>query len=316
MSLTNKSTGATLIRPAAGEGTMDLAQLKSFLALAETLHFGRAAERIHLSQPALSLQIRALEGELGVELFARTRRRTEITAAGEVFRDEVTGALSALDRAVARARAAAAGQIGCVRVGFISTAAALVLPPMLNAFRTSHPEVAIEMRHALTAEQIALLRQGAIDVGFFRVPAAATEGLVAVAVHAEPFRLFLPAAHPLARLPHPTLADLDGRDVLIYARRNAPGFHDLLLRIFTDAGVNPVLHEANDMSTLMAMVAAGVGAAVAPASVEQMAPLGAVPRDLDGLPSSVVVMAYREDETNPAVRAFVDLVIAAAAFDA
>ena len=103
---------------------------------------------------------------------------------------------------------------------------------------------------------------------------------------------------------------------MIYARRNAPGFHDLLLRIFTDAGVNPVLHEANDMSTLMAMVAAGVGAAVAPASVEQMAPLGAVPRDLDGLPSSVVVMAYREDETNPAVRAFVDLVIAAAAFDA
>lgn len=291
---------------------MDIAQIRSFLALAETLHFGRAAERLHLSQPALSLQIRALEAELGVRLFERNRRKTEITEAGAVFREEAAAALAALDRAAARARAAAAGRVGCVRVGFISTAAALVVPPLITRFRATHPEVELEMRHALTAEQIEGLRRRDIDVGFFRMPASPGPGIATVEVHRERFRLFLPEGDALAGKPAPTLMDLDGREVLIYARRNAPGFHDLLLRMLEDAGASPAaLHEANDMSSLMSLVAAGVGAAVAPASVGQFGPPGVIGRDLDGLPPSVVVMAYRADERHPAVRAFVDLVASA-----
>lgn len=293
---------------------MEITQIRSFLAVAETLHFSRAAERLHLSQPALSLQIRALEVELGVRLFERNRRKTEITEAGAVFREEASAALKALDRAAARARQAAAGRIGCVRIGFISTAAALVVPPLVTRFRATHPEVELEMRHALTAEQIEGLRRGEIDVGFFRMPAAPGEGIATVEVHRERFRLFVPAGDALAALTGPTLRDLDGRDVLIYARRNAPGFHDLLLRMLDDAGASPsALHEANDMSSLMSLVAAGVGAAIAPASVGQFGPPGVVGRDLDGLPPSVVVMAHRADERRPAVRAFVDLVAAASA---
>ncbi len=288
---------------------MELSQLRSFLALAETLHFSRAAERVHLSQPALSLQIRALEAELGVRLFARNRRKTEITEAGAVFRDEVAAAIAAIEHAAARARQAAAGKIGCLRIGFISTAAALVVPPLVTAFRKSHPEVELEMRQALTAEQIALLRQEVIDVGFFRMPAQPGRGITTVEVHREPFRLFLPASHPLAQHAAPGLRDLDGREVVIYARRNAPGFHDLLLQMLKDAGAVPAaLHQANDMSTLMSLVSAGVGAAVAPASVGLFGPPGVAARDLGGVPSSVVVMAFRTDDRRPAVRAFVDLV--------
>lgn len=288
---------------------MELSQIRSFLALAETLHFSRAAERVHLSQPALSLQIRALEAELGVRLFERNRRKTEITAAGVVFRDEVTTAVAAIERAAARARQAAAGKIGCLRIGFISTAAALVVPPLVTAFRKSHPDVELEMRQALTAEQIAMLRQEVIDVGFFRMPAQPGRGIRTIEVHREPFRLFLPASHPLAALPAPGLRDLDGGEVVIYARRNAPGFHDLLLQMLKDAGAVPAaLHQANDMSTLMSLVSAGVGAAVAPASVGLFGPPGVAARDLAGVPSSVVVMAFRDDDRRPAVRAFVDLV--------
>lgn len=289
---------------------MELTQLRSFLALAETLHFSRAAERVHLSQPALSLQIRALEAELGVRLFERNRRKTEITEAGAVFRDEIAAALAAVEHAAARARQAAAGKIGSLRIGFISTAAALVVPSLVTAFRKSHPEVELEMRQALTAEQIGMLRQGVIDVGFFRMPAQPGRGIRTVVVHREPFRLFLPASHPLASAAAPDLADLDGLDVVIYARRNAPGFHDLLLRMLKDAGAVPAtLHQANDMSTLMSLVSAGVGAAVAPASVGLFAPPGVAVRDLAGVPPSVVVMAFRDDDRRPAVRAFVDLVL-------
>ncbi|TXJ16514.1 MAG: LysR family transcriptional regulator [Afipia sp.] len=290
---------------------MDIAQIRSFLALAETLHFGRAAERLHLSQPALSLQIRALEAGLGVRLFERNRRKTEITEAGAVFREEAAAALKALDHAAARARAAA-GRVGCVRVGFISTAAALVVPPLITRFRATHPEVELEMRHALTAEQIEGLARRDIDIGFFRMPASPGPGIATVEVHRERFRLFLPEGDSLAGKPALSLTDLDGREMLIYARRNAPGFHDLLLRMLEDAGASPAaLHEANDMSSLMSLGAAGVGAVIAPASVGQFGPPGVVRRDLDGLPPSVVVMAHRADERHPAVRAFVDLVASA-----
>lgn len=276
--------------------------------MVETLHFSRAAQRLHISQPALSQQIRALEAELGVRLFARDRHKTEITAAGAVFREEAAAALAALDHAALRARQAAAGRIGCVRIGFISTAAALVVPPLVNRFRAGYPEVELELRHALTTEQIEWLLRGEIDIGFFRMPAEPGPGIATVEVHREAFRLFVPESDALARVRRPTLKDLDGRDVLIYARRNAPGFHDLLLRMLDDAGASPAaLHPANDMSSLMSLVAAGVGAAVAPASVGQFGPPGVVGRDLEGLPPSVVVMAHRADERNPAVRAFVEL---------
>ncbi|MBN2751353.1 MAG: LysR family transcriptional regulator [Rhodospirillaceae bacterium] len=287
---------------------MDLPQLRSFVALAECLHFSRAAERVHLSQPALSLQIRGLESDLGVRLFERNRRKTELTSAGLVFRDDVVGVLAAIERAVSRARQADQGKLGCLRIGFISTAASAIVPPLVTAFRREYPLVELEMRHALTAEQIAMLESRVIDIGFFRVPAVPGRGMKTVVMHREPFRLFLPEGHLLSVDGPAGLEDLDGQDVLIYARRNAPGFHDFLMQAIHESGAIPaVLHEANDMYTLMSLVSAGLGVAVAPTSVGNYGLPNVVSREIRNMPPSEVVMAYREDDHHPVIRAFIDL---------
>src|SRR6266702_5032223 len=126
---------------------MDLRQLRYFLAVAENLHFRKAAEIVHLSQPALTLQVRALEEELGVLLFQRNRHKTTLTAAGEILREEARSLLAAADRAAERTKRAARGQVGLLRVGFISTAASRVLPSIISVYREEHPEVELELRN-------------------------------------------------------------------------------------------------------------------------------------------------------------------------
>src|ERR1700731_1469064 len=139
---------------------MELRQIRSFLSIAETLHFGRTAELIHLSQPALSLQIRALEEELGVRLFERNRRKTTLTAAGLAFRDEAVAALSQLEQAIRRARLAANGKLGLLRIGFVSTAASEIVPNIIRQFRELNPEVEISLRPITTGDQVQMLETG------------------------------------------------------------------------------------------------------------------------------------------------------------
>src|SRR5271170_7675462 len=149
---------------------MELRQIRSFLSIAETLHFGRTAELIHLSQPALSLQIRALEEEVGVRLFERNRRKTTLTAAGFAFRDDAAAALSQLEQGVHRARLAANGKLGLLRIGFISTAGSEIVPDIVRQFREVHHEVEFSLRNILTTEQLQMLEAGSLDVGFLRLP--------------------------------------------------------------------------------------------------------------------------------------------------
>ena len=149
---------------------MELRQVRSFLSIAETLHFGRTAELIHLSQPALSLQIKALEEEVGVRLFERNRRKTTLTAAGLAFRDNATAALSQLEQAIRRARLTANGKMGLLRIGFISTAGSELAADIVRQFRELYPEVEVSLRNILTAEQIQMLETGALDIGFLRLP--------------------------------------------------------------------------------------------------------------------------------------------------
>jgi DNA-binding transcriptional LysR family regulator len=139
---------------------MELRQIRSFLSIAETLHFGRSAELIHLSQPALSLQIRALEEEVGVRLFERNRRKTTLTAAGVAFRNDAAAALSQLDRATRKARLAGSGKLGVLRIGFISTVGVEIVPNIIRQFRKSNPEVEFSLRNILTAEQVQMLETG------------------------------------------------------------------------------------------------------------------------------------------------------------
>ena len=143
---------------------MEFRHLLSFLAVAEHLHFRRAAEVIHLSEPALSVQIRALEEEIGVQLFVRDHRKTLLTPAGEVFLEEAREIVMRSDRAVGRARRAALGQVGILRVGFVSTAAALLVPRLVLRFGELYPDVELELRNVLTADQVVQLGQRQLDV--------------------------------------------------------------------------------------------------------------------------------------------------------
>ncbi|XWK65262.1 LysR substrate-binding domain-containing protein [Tunturiibacter gelidiferens] len=178
---------------------MELRQIRSFLSITETLHFGRTAELIHISQPALSLQIRALEEEVGVRLFERNRRKTTLTAAGFAFRDDAAAALSQLEQGVRRARLAANGKLGRLRIGFISTAGREIVPDIVRRFRELNPEVELSLRNIVTAEQVRMLETGALDIGFLRVPIGEHSALDVVIVHREPFVLVVPSSDKLAK---------------------------------------------------------------------------------------------------------------------
>jgi DNA-binding transcriptional LysR family regulator len=246
---------------------MELRQIRSFLSIAETLHFGRTAELIHLSQPALSLQIRALEEEVGVRLFERNRRKTTLTAAGFAFRDDAAAAVSQLDQAIRRARLAADGKLGLLRIGFISTAGNEIVPNLVRRFRESSPEVVFSLRNILTTDQIQMLSAGSLDIGFLRLPIGEHPELEVVEVHREPFVVVTPLLHKLAKRKRVSLHELSGEDFVMYERSYAPGFHDLIFGMLQDAGVVPnVCQTAGQMPTIISLVDSGMGISILPAS--------------------------------------------------
>ena len=246
---------------------MELRHIRSFLSIAATLHFGRTAELIHISQPALSLQIRALEEDVGVRLFERNRRKTTLTAAGAAFRDDAATALSQLEQAIRRARLAASGKLGLLRIGFVSTAGTEIVPNIVRQFRKSNPEVEFSLRNILTAEQVQMLESGSLDVGFLRLPIGGHSALDVVTVHRERFVLVVPSSHKLAERKRVRLREVVGEDFVMYERTYAPGFHDLIYGIFRDARIAPnVSQTAVEIPMLISLVASGMGISILPAS--------------------------------------------------
>src|ERR1700722_3728757 len=246
---------------------MELRQIRSFLSIAETLHFGRSAVLIHLSHPALTLQIRALEEEVGVRLFERNRRKTTLTAAGVAFRDAAAAALSQLEQAIRRARLAASGKMGLLRIGFVSTAGNEIVPNIVRQFRESNPEVEFSLRNILTAQQVQMLEAGSLDIGFLRLPIGEQSALDVVTVHREPFVLVLPSSHKLAKRKRVRLREVAGQDFVMYERTYAPGFHDLILGILRDAGIVPNISQtAGEIPMLISLVASSMGVTIMPVS--------------------------------------------------
>src|SRR5580704_15094905 len=272
---------------------MELRQIRSFLSIAQTLHFGRTADLIHLSQPALSLQIRALEEEVGVRLFERNRRKTTLTAAGLAFRDDAAAALSQLEQAVRRARLAANGKLGILRIGFISTAGREIVPDIVRQFRELNPEVEFSLRNIVTAEQVRMLETGALDIGFLRVPTGGHSALDVVTVHREPFVLVVPSSHKLAKRKRVRLGELAGQDFVGYERTHAPGFHDLIFGILHDAGIAPnVSQTAGEIPTLISLVDSGMGITILPASAVKHSVASVVACEiLDRIPMSEIGIA-------------------------
>jgi len=285
---------------------VELRQLRYFVAVAEELHFRRAAARLHISQPPLSRQITQLEEELGSRLLERTRRRVELTAAGAAFLRDARAMLAELDVAVAAVRRIETGQAGVLRVNFVGSALLSILPGIVQRFRAGRPHVEIELRERSTVEQLRALSAGVIDVGLVRPPIDAETGLRTEVVVRERTVAAIPSGHPLARLRRVPLRRLAAEPLVLFPREQAPGFHDLLTGQLAATGTSPqVVQYAPEMLTIIGLVAAGIGVSPVPASVARLTLDGVTYRPLSGAPDTELLAATRTEDASPLVRAFV-----------
>jgi len=285
---------------------MELRHLRYFVAVAETLSFGRAAERLHISQPPLSRQIRGLEEALGTPLFSRTRRSVRLTAAGAALLPEARRLLRDADALQAGARQLASGQVGTLALGFISVAAYNLLPELAPEFRRRHPGIRLALQEATSDVQLAALAQGELDVGLVLPPVDAP-GLDYAPLLQETLVAALPAGRggkgPIA------LASLREEPFILFPRKAGTSLYDQIVGACQRAGFAPcVEQEAIQMQTIVSLVAAGMGVALVPASLVNLRRTGVVYRPLTDRNSRIELgIAWRGADDGPAVRAFVDL---------
>ncbi|HMG01642.1 MAG TPA: LysR substrate-binding domain-containing protein [Edaphobacter sp.] len=287
---------------------MELRNLASFVAVAEQLSFVRAAERLHLSQPALSAQIQKLEEEIGVQLLFRNKRTVRLTDAGRVFLAEAHATLARAQQAVERAQKADRGEIGRLRIGFVSSAALAIVPPIAVAFRRQFPGVTLDLMNLRTSSQLKNLVNKTIDVGFLRLPVAHDQLDITV-IHREPFVVVLPADHALAKKRQIRLSDLGAERFVAYGRRWAPGFYDAVVQMCTSQGFSPnITQETGEMYTAIALVAAGAGVAILPKTVVLAQSQGVVMKPLPlAAGVSEIAIAVRRKDRPPLVDSFVQL---------
>ena len=286
---------------------MELRQLRYFVAVAEELHFRRAAARLHISQPPLSQQISRLERELGCRLLQRTRRRVELTAAGRAFLRDARALLHELDGAVETARRIDAGQTGRLRISFVGSALLSIIPTAVQRFRAVRPDVEIELRERSTEDQLRAVVDGTVDVGLIRPPIAQSDHLHIELVMREPTVAALPVGHPLSALRRVPLARMAVEPLVLFPRAQAPGFHDLLISSLAATGGHPrVVQYAPEMLTIVGLVAAGMGVSLVPASVARLALDGVAYRPLNGAPKAELVAIARAHQDAPLARAFID----------
>jgi DNA-binding transcriptional LysR family regulator len=271
-------------------------QLRYFVTLAEKLHFGRAAEALHISQPPLSRAIRALEERVGVALFVRTRRRVELTAEGARLLDEARRVRAQLERVCGELRGMAAGEQGRLRIGFVSLADYGVLPSLLKDFKASRPGVALALREMLSPDQGAALAAGELDFGLLLPPVLEAPLLEHLVVQRERFVVALPARHRLARRAgRVAVRALEGEPLVMVPREIAPGLYDIVAGLVHRAGLSlDVAQEAIQMQTVVSLVSSGLGAAIVPASVANLGRRGVAYREIaDPHPRLDVWLAWR-----------------------
>ena len=265
------------------ETFIDVRAWRQFVAVAEELHFGRAAIRLHMTQPPLTQAIAQMERSLGVMLFDRTRRRVALTPAGEALLPEVRDFLERAQALPARARAAAAGEVGRVRLAFVSTIGFERLPEWVRDFRVLCPQVALELVEATGDVQRALFARNELDAGLMlHSPGFAPPELARRVVAQEPLVLALPAQHPLAQMPRLSLPEVLAEPLVIFPRRIVPSLHDAIFALYHAAGRVPtVAQEAIQMQTIVNLVWGGLGVAWVPESVTQFRREGVVYRAAD-----------------------------------
>lgn len=261
---------------------MDIRQLRCFIAVAEELHFGRAAERLGLAPPALSRQISALEDELGVSLLTRTTRQVSLTRAGLMMLDEAKGIIAKMEYAQRAVRDASRSTGKVLRVGAIDAASSSFIPSALVAFRERCPGVEIKFVEAMTASLVQMLEVGKLDLALIRPPRKPTECAFEILRVERPI-VVLNEDHPLAQRDHVTMHDLIGEPFVVPSKRIRPFAYDLVMAYFESVGTVPnVTIEATEKPAMMSAVAAGLGSALAPDWVSRLSFPGVTMRRLRG----------------------------------
>jgi DNA-binding transcriptional LysR family regulator len=290
--------------------TVELRHLRYFLAVAEELHFGRAAERVQIAQPALSQQIRKLETEIGVELFHRTKRQVELSAGGEAMVRPARQALDDAANAVEAAQRAARGETGHLTIGFIETAASTIVPLAVRRFSADHPDVGLSLRELSVDAQVDGLRSGALDVGIVRPPIDAPE-LQLTAVADEGLVVAAPEGHRLAQRKRVAPASLAGEPLVLLAREVVPGLYDQVIGLQREHDGAFIAQEATSIQAVLGLVAAGLGISLLPASVRSLDRSGVSFTALSPSPRSSMLLASRKTSRSPLTAAFLAAAIAA-----
>ncbi|BEP96329.1 LysR family transcriptional regulator [Acidovorax sp. A79] len=289
---------------------MDLRQMKYFLALAQELNFGRAAQRLHMAQPPLTRQIRGLEEELGTPLFLRTPKGVELTAAGQALLDEVPNILSLAERASERTRMAGEGLIGRLDVGIFGSGVLDVIPRLLADFHRERPAVRLKLHNMTKAEQLQALRERRVTVGFNRL-VQAEPGLGVEIVLREPLVVGLPETHPLCERAQIDLRDLSGVPMILYPNAPLPGLAQEVTTAFVREGARlEVAQEVEDVLTCVALVASGFGCCITTQSAMSLRLPGVAYRPLRSryLRDIALCCLYRTEDSSPVLTAFLQVV--------
>ncbi|MEU3655959.1 LysR substrate-binding domain-containing protein [Streptomyces sp. NPDC032161] len=282
---------------------MELRHLRYFVAVAETRHFGKAAEQLHMAQPPLSQAIRRLEGELGVELLRRTTRQVSLTGASEVFRTDAERILKAVDEAVARVGRFASGAEGVLRIGLTGSASYRQLPALARLVKREMPQVILEVHtEMLTPAQEAGLIERRLDIGVLRPPVR-QEGITHRSLAAEALVVAVPESHPLAEADTVRVEQLRHEDFVMYGATLGSVVDDAVVRSCLAAGFYPHrAYEVTETSAALALVAAGLGIAVLPDSIRSAPREGVLCKDIEDALSIPLSLAWREDDESPLLR--------------
>jgi DNA-binding transcriptional LysR family regulator len=284
---------------------MDLRHLRYFIAVAEELHFGRAAARLHIAQPPLSQQIRRLEAELQASLLRRTSRHVELTPAGRLFLREAKQTVAQADRAVRVARRASQGEIGQLLVGCTPWADFTSGTEVIRWFGKRHPHVEVELHSLSSAEQIAALEDGRIDVGILRPPVHG-QALMTEPLRTERLVVVFPRGHRFAAYRRVPWRELSDEAYVLLSRRRAPTFDGIVSQACADAGLTlSVRYEVDHPQAVLALVAAGLGVSLAPATFGALTSVGIAYRGLRPAgPVLRTIIAWRRDGGSPLIQRF------------
>ncbi len=292
---------------------IELRHLRYFVAVAEELHFGRAARRLHLAQPPLSQQIRKLEEMLGHSLFTRTSRAVKLTPAGEVFLERARSTLRKVHDDVEVARSVGRGEVGFLNVGFIGSGMLTFLPGMLGRYRRQFPKVNLQLREFYTAGVVRALMEGTLDVGILRDGGPA-DGIQVETVFSEPFVAAVPKRHPLAQHKTISAAELRDEPFVFFSRSASERAYAKTVSLCEEHGYRPhVVQEGPQWLTILRLVGAGLGVTIAPLCVERIAATDVVCRRIRGTRTrSDIELAFRSGDDREIVKTFCSLARGAA----